>query len=85
MNLAILLSDEEEIKDLIDEDEVQFLSEEEILSILHDEPVVSEQLIQPTPSVADGRLEINEPVIIIWDTKGGWEWYVGLIKKLFRH
>ena len=72
LNLAVLLSDEEEIKDFADDDQVQFLSEEEMLAILHDDPVVSEPINQPT---------ISEPVIVIWDTKGGRKWYVGLVKE----
>ena len=81
LNLAVLLSDEEEIKDFADDDQVQFLSEEEMLAILHDDPVVSEPINQPTISESgDGRLATNEPVIVIWDTKGGRKWYVGLVK-----
>ena len=68
LNLAVLLSDEDEINDFADDDQVQFLSEEEMLAILHDDPVVSEPINQPTISESDdGRLATNEPVIVIWD------------------
>ena len=77
LNLAVLLSDETEIKDFT-ENEVQFPSEEEMLTILHAELAVSEP-IDETSGESDGRLGINEPVVVIWDTKGGRKWYVGLV------
>ena len=81
LNLA-----EAEIKDFT-EDEVQFPSEEEMPAILHAELAVSEPIdetsvsepIDETSGESDGRLGINEPVVVIWDTKVGRKWYVGLV------
>ena len=80
LNLAVLLSDEEEIKDFAENDQVQFLSEEDMFQQY--DPVVSEPINQPTINESgDGGLATNEPVIVIWDTKGGRKWYVGLVKE----
>ena len=78
-NLALMLSDGEDRTDL-DEDQISFPSEEEMFQIVNATPTPSTPQDLPDPnSESSDCLNVNDAVVVVWDTKGGRKWYMALI------
>ena len=89
VNFALLPADDQVQRRDISGDDIVFPSEEEMLKVMKpcsEEEVPSTICLEDEFSSTNSHdaIDINEPVIVIWDTKGNRKWYVGFVRKHLR-